>query len=260
MNGQSSDIWRDAVADVPGLWSLRVIGDQVDLSDSASRVHPAASIIKVPILSTTLQLVSSGHLSLEERVKVPEPVGGAGALHYLDLESVTLRQALSLMITISDNVATNAVIRHLGMDAFQRAWLAEPYYGFELNRMLGKPASSPAEDNHATADAAARCLLQLQRRGEGGDEAALFGLKLLAAQQFRDRIPSHMPDDVECLNKTGELPYIRHDVALLRRDGKTLAIALMASGIPIPSATSGGGVAAEIMGRTAAEVVARYLT
>lgn len=250
---EAFDSWRDLSSRTAGVWSLRSVGDGIDIAVGADDVHPSASVIKVPILSTLLDLVTAGQLALNDRVPVADDdIGGSGALKYLALESVTLQQALALMITISDNVATNALIEHVGMAELNSSWARRGYGDFRLNRLLGRPPRTPEEDNYATAQASVDCLLDLDARASAGERAAQLGLTLLAEQQVRDRIPAEAPPDLECLNKTGELPGVRHDIGLLRRGNATVAVAMMASGVPDVGASTGGGIAASVMGRTAA--------
>nr|WP_306238053.1 serine hydrolase [Ornithinimicrobium sp. HY1745] len=254
------DLWHHQLQHVDGEWSLCALGQGVDLRDNADVRHPSASIIKLPIMATVLDRVRAGHLGLSDRVDIgpSDRVGGAGVLQHLDVASLTVLQSLSLMITISDNVATNALINHLGLAEFRQAWGHPLFEGFELNRLMMHAASTPEQDNFASAAAAVRLLLDLDDKASSGDDCAQLALDILGQQQIRDRIPSLLPDDVTCLNKTGELVGTRHDIALLRRGGATTAVAMLSSGVSGVAASSGGGVPAHIMGRTAAALVQEF--
>ncbi|MBA3890284.1 MAG: serine hydrolase, partial [Gemmatimonadaceae bacterium] len=77
-----------------------------------------ASLIKVPILVGLFERVEKGELSLDDRVRVlrADKVPGAGILQALhDGLEVTLRDLATLMITISDNTATNLVLDKVPM-------------------------------------------------------------------------------------------------------------------------------------------------
>ncbi|MGH7266424.1 MAG: serine hydrolase, partial [Candidatus Rokuibacteriota bacterium] len=89
------------------------------------RGFAAASLIKVPILAAFWTAVERGALDPGERVRVPDSgrVDGSGVLQALapDL-APTWRDLATLMITVSDNTATNLVIDRLGLVAIQ-AWI-----------------------------------------------------------------------------------------------------------------------------------------
>src|SRR5688500_309292 len=86
------------------------------------RVNPdlettTASTIKVPILIELFRRVEAGTLSLTDRLRVtPEvQVRGSGVLRDLSLWlDLPVRDVATLMIVISDNVATNMLIDLLG--------------------------------------------------------------------------------------------------------------------------------------------------
>jgi beta-lactamase class A len=84
------------------------------------RALPSASLIKLPILAAFWDAVEAGRLDPAERVSVPAQarVEGGGVLKALapGLQP-TWSDLATLMITVSDNVATNLVIDRLGMDA-----------------------------------------------------------------------------------------------------------------------------------------------
>ena len=86
------------------------------------RVVPAASTIKVPILVTALERVADGTSRLQEPVHIgADRVGGSGALSLVpSVTELPLIEALRLMIALSDNDATNAVIALVGFEAVGR--------------------------------------------------------------------------------------------------------------------------------------------
>ncbi len=78
----------------------------------------SASMIKVFILATAMEMVKDGNLSLDQNLTLHsyDKVGGAGVLGgYADGSQLSLRTVLKLMITESDNTATNMIIDLIGM-------------------------------------------------------------------------------------------------------------------------------------------------
>ena len=93
----------------------------------AQRVMPSASLIKTPMLLCLLEQVAQGKLSLDTVYPLPEGdrTPGTGILSQLPgVPSLSLRELALLMIILSDNVATNALIDLLGMDNIN-AWSAQ---------------------------------------------------------------------------------------------------------------------------------------
>lgn len=78
------------------------------------KVFPAASIIKLPILIAFLQDVDAGKISLNETLVMTRDVivGGSGELQDLPPGSkFSALETINKMITISDNTATNMIIK-----------------------------------------------------------------------------------------------------------------------------------------------------
>lgn len=79
-----------------------------------------ASTIKLPILVETLRQVAAGRLSLSEPVTLlgSDIVPGSGVIQHLSPGiSLPLQDVLTLMIIVSDNVATNMTLRLVGISA-----------------------------------------------------------------------------------------------------------------------------------------------
>ena len=246
-----SDLWvglRDEIqalsAPAPGELSIVVVGAEgfvVDLD--GGRVVPAASTIKVPILVTALERVAEGALLLQEPIPIdPVRVGGSGALSLLpSVTELPLGEALRLMIALSDNDATNAVIAVVGLEAVGRTCRRLGLAHTVLQRTLMNHAAMDAGlDNVTCARDLAHVLVRL-RVGEALPDAETnVALDLLAEQQFLDGLPALLPEAVWHANKTGELSGIRHDMALVEYDGRWAAVAVTATWLNDPQGPLGG--------------------
>ena len=87
--------------------------------NSTSQKFRSASMIKVFILATAMELVKDGNLSLDQSMTISanNKVGGAGILvGYPTGTQLSMREVLTDMIIYSDNTATNMMIDLLGMD------------------------------------------------------------------------------------------------------------------------------------------------
>lgn len=83
---------------------------------NADRAFPMASTMKVPVAVHILKLVDEGRLSLQQQVTLgqddvyPE-MGGPMDLHLSAGSAISVRDLLHMMITVSDNNATDILVR-----------------------------------------------------------------------------------------------------------------------------------------------------
>jgi beta-lactamase class A len=90
-------------------------GDYVDFN--SDKVYPTASVIKLPILIAFLQDVDAGKINLNETWTMTNDVivGGSGEFQDSPVNTkFTAQNVIDKMITISDNTATNMVIKRMG--------------------------------------------------------------------------------------------------------------------------------------------------
>jgi beta-lactamase class A len=109
--------------------------DEVGLR--AADAFPTASVIKVGLCCAVLDLVRRGEAGLDEKLQFPPPgrrVAGGGILKQLEVDELSLRDAIELAITLSDNVATNALLERCDADRVN-AYLAG--VGLAHTRILG---------------------------------------------------------------------------------------------------------------------------
>lgn len=108
------------------------------LSRNADEPFPTASLIKVPIAVALMEQVAAGQLSLDDRITVLriEKVPGAGILQFLhDGAEITIRDAMWLMLTLSDNTATNLLLARVEM---RRVWDAMEKRGLPRTKVHSK--------------------------------------------------------------------------------------------------------------------------
>ena len=225
----------DLVAAAPGRLSVVVADGAGVLAEvDGERVVAAASTIKVPILVAVLRLVARGDLGLADSVQLGDDrVGGSGPL--AALTSVTRLQVgelLDLMITLSDNDATNALLDLVGVGLVDRLC---PDLGMGRTslrrRLMDVEAARAGRDNTTCAADLARVLVLLRRGELLPPPETRTALDVLAAQQFVDGLPALLPSGVWHGNKTGELTGVRHDMMLVEADSRWAAVAVTATGL-----------------------------
>lgn len=222
-----------------------------------------ASTIKMAILLDAAEQIRDGKASFSEKlVLTPDnQVPGSGIIGQLDTPlTLTLRDVLHLMVTLSDNTATNMAIDRLGLDHIDATIQAAGLKNTWLYKKVYKPASGPMPADQPQfglgkttpremASIMARfatCNLNLStpvqlpapaptapQAGSALREGEICGaiLYMLREQQDRDGLPRYIEalDTSEhgsaIANKTGALDRVRNDVALIASKNGPIVIA-----------------------------------
>ena len=212
-------------------------------TEGADETLPAASIIKLWLLVRGLRAAQVGQTGLGERLSMQaeDRVPGSGVLHDLGAGlALSWLDLLTLMVTVSDNTATNLVIGRLGLPDLQ-AWLAAEWPQTRLVGRLQLPPDQQSEaqrrgERNSTTAAQAADLLGRLYRSELLDAAhTALALGILGRQQYRDVLARHLPRDAsgealyQSLSKSGELRGVHHDAGLLLLP-RPLSVALLSVG------------------------------
>jgi beta-lactamase class A len=169
-------------------WSLTDLTSREHIALDEDRVMPTASLIKVPVLVALYAAVARGGTSLDDRLTYgPEHrCLGSGVLSKLAPGvEMSVRDAAVLMMTISDNSATNmcidlvgidavnATMRHLGLESttlFLR--LGDRSAGVDARRMSVSTAGEMARlmtliaDHACVSPEASEDMLRIMRRSD----------------------------------------------------------------------------------------------
>jgi beta-lactamase class A len=213
-------------------------GDRVARNES--RVFPAASTIKLPILVHLLERVGASELTLEDRVPIPrEPrvEGSSGVLQELDsIRELSVRDLATLMIAVSDNRATNLLLDRLGgTDAVQASiarWrLSETRLA---RRMMDFEAARAGRENFTSARDLAHLLERLDAGGLVGVAETRFALQTLGLAQDIAALRRGIPDGFAVEHKTGDLPGgIANDAGIVRVPAGAVIVSAMSRGASI---------------------------
>lgn len=224
----------------------------------AGRVFPAASTRKIAILMATLRTVSRGDLALDEPVTIDERYRDrvfTGLLQDLSPGlTMTLRDALTLMIEVSDNLSTGHVVERIGLDEVNRfcadAGMTRTVHRHALIPKLDRDHPVDAT-NATTPDDQVRLLLAVLDGARTPAAAGRLGvtpelcrlaLDILAGQKFADAVPALLPDAATVAHKTGAGWHDVSDVGIVLRAGEPLfAIAAFTARLPtlLPDGTPG---------------------
>ncbi len=202
---------------------------------NAARSMPAASTIKLPVMVEVFVQLESGRFDLARRVTLLGSDKDYGSGELCDAPAGTtysVSQLLEKMIDISDNTATNMLIRLVGRRSINRRMndlgLAHTHLaadvrtdGWEIRRTL---RTSPADLVH---------LLALMARGELVDEwSSNEMIAILKADRFNTLLPAPLPGDVPVAHKTGSLFDTLNDAGIVYAGDAPYVIAVMTTALP----------------------------
>ncbi len=209
-----------------------------------------ASVIKLAILYEAMEEVRDGRAKWEEKItlKPGEAVPGSGLLTFLDTPvTLTLKDALTMMVIVSDNTATNLAIDRFGIAPVNARMEALGLKNTHLYKKVFKPAVGPMPADQPkfglgkTTPREMATLMgyigecKLHEKGSasvaGGAEfgavddadKAVCGvaLTMLKNQFYRETIPRYLEtvdtseNGAAIASKTGSLDAVRNDVAIV---------------------------------------------
>ena len=205
------------------------------ISRRGDETFSTASLIKVPILVTVFELVEKGRLSLDDRLTVLaiDKVPGSGILQHLhDGAEITVRDAAFLMITVSDNTATNLLLDRI---IIRRVWDKMESLGLQNTKPHSKTflrSSSVAMDSSAkygigvtTPNEMAR-LYALMAEGKAVSPAADSAMLDIMQHTTDDVLMQRYVSGVRAAHKTGATNQVRTECTLWRLPARVVACVL----------------------------------
>ena len=221
-----------------------------------------ASVFKIPVLLELVRQAWDGEVDLWERITVgarDRVMGPTGLSAMLDDAELSLRDLAFLMMSISDNTATDVVMRRLGLEKINQTLadlgLTNTVLVGDCNLLLSsliedlgltdadataidwskvdpktfaQCRSLKAEETTRTTAREMASLLKMIWLDEAAPvEACAEARRILSLQAWRDRLTSGFPDEVAVAGKTGTLPAIRNEVGVVSYpDGMRYAVSV----------------------------------
>jgi beta-lactamase class A len=210
----------------------------LDLTDqrafylNADAIYPTASTIKIAVLAELYRQNERGSgakLGDLYTVNAKDGVGTEGILQAMSagVSRITNHDLALLMVSLSDNSATNVLIDRVGMDNVN-AWLAQ--VGLERTRlrrhMLDVKAAQEGRENTATPRELVTMLRAIHEGKVFGKATTEDFIKMLSTQKS-SYIPRLLPVDLTIANKPGSLDAVRNDAGIVFVPGRPFAIAVM---------------------------------
>jgi beta-lactamase class A len=195
-----------------------------------------ASVIKVAIMLEAMYQVKDGTLSFDDTLTLhkEDQVSGSGVLLLFHTPApINFETAIGLMITQSDNTATNLVLAHVGRERVNARLRS---LGFPITTSI-RPISRPKEGDQSpelkpfgigrtTAREMAGILESIERCDLGDRTLCARMIDIMEHQFWRNCIPHYLEDAdttevaSHVANKTGSLDHVRNDVGIVfTKDG-----------------------------------------
>ena len=179
------------------------------ISHLEKETFPTASAIKLAIVYELYTQVADKRVRLDDSVTLDraKAVGGSGVLVHMGTPSMSIRDYAVLMVTLSDNTATNVLIDRLGMSGITKRMQQLGLPGTKLLRhMMDGAAARRGDENVSTPGELVALLKALQSMPD-----AIALLKLPKENRLRRGLPS----GVESADKSGELDGVRVDAGIV---------------------------------------------
>ena len=210
-----------AAAETPAttIGATLIAPDGTRFSHNGPRHFLAASTVKIAIMIELFRQIDAGTQSLAttQTLAATDKANGSGVLlHLHDGIALTVADLAYLMISISDNTATNLLIDRVGQDRVNATMRDLGMQNSVLGRrMIGRPVPKGDPENWATPDDYATLMATILANRAASPESCTQMLALLEKQQNARRIARHVPPATRWGSKTGSLAGAVNDVGFI---------------------------------------------
>lgn len=248
--------------------AVRDIKTGEEISINGDRPFPMASVYKIPIMVEVFRQIEAKKFSLDDRIEVGEEQRtlGSGVLTLLSNGlKPTIKDLITLMIVLSDNEATDILLKKAGAENVTAAMrsmglnnirvdrttfeLIRDYIGFMDESARGKTYKeiitaprtrqvTPEKQAEAEREFAKMMkdvssprdmalLLEKIYKGEAASkESCRMMMAILGQQMFNQRLPRYLPDSARMAHKTGTIGSTTNDAGIMFVRGNPIAIAV----------------------------------
>ena len=188
-------------------------GNYLDLN--GSRVFPAASTIKLPILIAFFQDLDAGKVSLDETWVMRRNLitNGSGTMQYRRAGTkFTALETVTKMVTISDNTATNMVIDRLG----GIAKLNQRFRSWGLKHTVMRHLLADLRGTNKTSSQDMVQLMALLVNNKLVSESSREQiLDILRHTTIKTLLPAGLGAGAAIANKTGDIGFLVGDAGII---------------------------------------------
>lgn len=241
-----------------------------EIEINSDKLFQMASVVKVPILVTLYKEVYEENIHLNDRVVLKENdlVGGSGVFKEMEFGiKPTIKDLATMMIIISDNLATDAILKQVTVNEVQsymeelglkdlfvkqsiwelltlsvgldiKPYSQETYTQIEEklhNLQLDKDSTVYSDDPNNNISSAKSMSLLMEKIYKGkiiSETCSKEILTILFKQQYQQRIGGKLPKPTKVANKTGSLGTVFNDsgIVYLPNDEGAFVITVYSNG------------------------------
>ena len=185
-------------------------------------IYGAASVIKFPLFLHVLAECEKGNMSLDDRIVTEESdkVPSCGALNmFTGSVETDIRTLCRLMICISDNTATNRLIRLFGFEAIEQGFAEMGLAKTRIRRKLFDRSAAAQGKQNSISPKELGVLLEKLYRGEYiCKEVSEYAIEVLSEQQIGHKLAGKLGENVQIAHKTGEDDGLSNDIGIVYAD------------------------------------------
>jgi beta-lactamase class A len=221
------------LADRPGEVAVLVQSKRepaLSVTINAEKSIASASVIKAAIACTAVDQAARSNLDLTIPVQkhTLDNTFYCSILEAFDADdTLSLKALIGLMLIVSDNPATTAVLKAVGMDRVNAWCVANGLTATNLS--VGFDDTSLGAPLRANLTTANDCLTLLQMIDREPNYA--FIKHMLQNNLRNERIPKRLPDDALIAHKTGTLAGLVHDIAIVDSPIANYFVIILADGL-----------------------------
>jgi D-alanyl-D-alanine carboxypeptidase (penicillin-binding protein 5/6) len=204
----------------------------------ADQPMPTASLIKFPIMIEAYRQADAGTIDLDARVELSseDKVPGSGVLtpHFAPGLSLSLRDAIRLMIVFSDNTATNLVLSQIGIGATASTMEQWALPNTKVHAMVFRrePSAFPERSREfglgsTTANETLQLYERLHRKELVSATASAEMLDHLLACDDEAKLTRFLPPGTKVAHKSGSVSAARCDAGIVFSPSGPYAICVL---------------------------------
>lgn len=180
---------------------------------------PSASVIKIPIMIELMEQAHAGKINLGEKyiLNSEDKTGGSGIIaNEQDGIMYTIEELCREMIRVSDNTATNILIKKVGMENVNARLEQLGAIQTRLNRvMMDTEAVKQGRENWVNTLEINELLRKIYANEVASPQLCNLMINILKKCEDNTTIPRNLPKELTIAHKTGGLPYVRGDAAII---------------------------------------------
>lgn len=250
-------------------WYLKDLRTGQEANRSGDLIGPSASTRKIAVMLATLADVHAGRFSLDQPMTIDARYqdNRSGCFQYLQPGfTIPLRDFIIMMIIVSDNTCTGAIVDMVGLERINAYSQAVGMLGTVHRDNIppaGLPWDHPVDATNTTTPNDVGRLLDQILRGAGDPSTAerlgvtpelcRYAIDILSWQQLSNRMPLLLPPTAKVAHKTGRGVRNYSDAGIVFRGDEPLFV-LAAYTDRVPAELSDGRA-----GRGAAHLLIAHL-